>query len=414
MNSDEVCPQSTCRRCGLCVTACPVEAIIFDGINPPRIGPDCIDCGLCRELCTGLAVDRDLLTPEDLLPEAIDGPLGRSVGLLTSRARSTALRAHGASGGAVTALCAAMLESDRADAIVGAAMSSANPTRAETVIANSVEELKGLAGSCYQTVPHGRVIPELDSLGRSVYIGLPCHIQALRKAQAKGMARNVALALGLFCGYNLEPAAADFLVAKLARSGERPIRVRFRDGDWPGGFSVDWDSGRRSFIAKDDYALCDALFLPRFCDYCVDLAAELADLSFGDAWYKPGGWTSVLVRTTRGRRAIQQAETEGKLEVEPAVMADLLITQAHTITHKKGTSGQRLAALPVRERPEFKGYGVKPTGGSTIVDRLEPIAVRAARRFFEIAPLGWFVVTSRLSRRLALFLRTDKDGRDRD
>jgi coenzyme F420 hydrogenase subunit beta len=50
------------------------------------------------------------------------------------------------------------------------------------------------------------------------------------------------------------------------------------------------------------------------CDECADFLGRAADLSVGSVGV-PGGWSSVLVRSEAGRRAMAQAR--GQLDLRP-------------------------------------------------------------------------------------------------
>ncbi|MCX7847513.1 MAG: 4Fe-4S binding protein, partial [bacterium] len=51
--------QERCKRCGLCVKKCPVEAIVGDRKSGYRIEPaKCVKCGQCMEVCPFNAVSR--------------------------------------------------------------------------------------------------------------------------------------------------------------------------------------------------------------------------------------------------------------------------------------------------------------------------------------------------------------------
>ena len=338
----------TCRRCGLCEAACPVGAVSGSRRGFAFMGEACTECGLCAVVCPALEVRRNELLPADLLTDAHDGPLGPVAETRVGRMAAGPLPESVASGGAVTALLSALMEAGEIDAVAAVAMDPGRPARTATRIVTRTEEITELAGSRYQIASHGFIIPDLEKHGKRIaYVGLPCHIQALRRYEAAGRPTNVALAVGVFCGFNLLPEATDFLLKKTRRRGEKEVKVEYRGGPWPGGFRVRWSSGRQSFIPKNDYALCDVLYLPEFCSYCVDLGAELADISFGDAWYQPGGWTTILVRTATGRKALERAVAAGGLETKEAPLAEVERTQAHIIAHKKKACAARVVEMNV-------------------------------------------------------------------
>ncbi|MFC1461686.1 Coenzyme F420 hydrogenase/dehydrogenase, beta subunit C-terminal domain [Verrucomicrobiota bacterium] len=308
-----------------------------------------------------------------------------------------------ASGGAVTAVLHCLLNEKKIDCVVAVGMDEKNPARAITKVVTASEGIERIPGSCYQVSSHAEVIPRLHELGAKIaFVGLPCHVQSLRKFEKTGRRTNVVLTLGIFCGFNLLPQATDFLLHMLGRRGESAVKVEYRGGKWPGGFRVRWSSGRVSFIARDDYSLCDLLYLPEFCRYCVDLACELADLSFGDAWYHPGGWSTILVRTESGKEAIENAAESGCIELKDASLADVEITQSHLIAHKKAKSARRMNLLSESARPRFLNYNLE---GQDLVSP-KPLfsegLLRVARGCFRLLPLPFFKLGSRLAHWLAV------------
>ncbi len=45
-----------CVGCGVCVTNCPAEAIIWDDDDMPTITDDCAECGRCLDWCPAGAI----------------------------------------------------------------------------------------------------------------------------------------------------------------------------------------------------------------------------------------------------------------------------------------------------------------------------------------------------------------------
>ena len=52
------------------------------------------------------------------------------------------------------------------------------------------------------------------------------------------------------------------------------------------------------------------------CHGCDDFASEFADISIGNVG-TPAGWSTVIVRTERGKKALQSTEEAGLIEVKP-------------------------------------------------------------------------------------------------
>ena len=52
------------------------------------------------------------------------------------------------------------------------------------------------------------------------------------------------------------------------------------------------------------------------CKVCKDFTSEFSDLSVGNVG-SPDGWSTVLVRTEKGEKALKAAEKAGLIEVQP-------------------------------------------------------------------------------------------------
>ena len=97
------------------------------------------------------------------------------------------------------------------------------------------------------------------------------------------------------------------------------------DGDWGAGF-----------------------FQNSACDWCDDVVAETADVSFGDAWAEPyssdGRGTNVMVvRSKQLAGMIDRARLEGRLDLTP-VDADFIVqTQAAGLRHLRDGLAYRLS-----------------------------------------------------------------------
>ena len=52
------------------------------------------------------------------------------------------------------------------------------------------------------------------------------------------------------------------------------------------------------------------------CKQCDDFSSEFADLSIGNIG-SPDGWSTVIVRTEEGEKALQKAKDIGYLEIKP-------------------------------------------------------------------------------------------------
>ena len=50
-NISTVVESKACSGCGMCVAACPVNAISLTEHSIPAVADDCTECGICVEMC---------------------------------------------------------------------------------------------------------------------------------------------------------------------------------------------------------------------------------------------------------------------------------------------------------------------------------------------------------------------------
>jgi hypothetical protein len=130
------------------------------------------------------------------------------------------------------------------------------------------------------------------------------------------------------------------------------------------------------------------------CNWCDDVVAETADISFGDAWVEPyssdgRGTNVVIVRTKELLDMIENARADGRLQLE-AVGADFVIqTQAAGLRHRREGLAYRLG---------WRRRGIKPVKRVTASARLPLRRKLVYRLRYSIA--RWSNPLFRLARRL--------------
>jgi coenzyme F420 hydrogenase subunit beta len=396
---------SVCTQCGACVSICPVGALTLDG-QEVRLTGECIDCGLCRRFCPGREVDFLALSEKHLGPTAEDPLLGHYRKLAVAQATSEVIRELSASGGVVTALLLHLMETNQTEGVLGVTMDDVRPWLCRGQLLTTPEAIKGAAQSKYSLV-------SLDALLRSVrarpgsftMVGLPCHVHGLRRLQRLGSYRaKFPLSIGLFCGFNLLPAATDHLIAKAGFSNQEVARLEYRGGPWPGGLLLRSKDGARRFIPKHSYSYVNLLYVPRRCLACPDLTNELADLSVGDTWLEKygGGWSTVICRSLRGEQLLAEAARAGVLHVEKISREDLIRSHGHLLAYKKQGYfvRQRWLRLPLRYsmlQPNISRR--RWVEQSLFLAMILLLSTRPARGIVQRLPLSWLSLFSKQGRR---------------
>ncbi len=146
------------------------------------------------------------------------------------------------------------------------------------------------------------------------YVGLPCQIEGLRKAQAvsgeikQDWMKKVKLQIGLFCRENWSYTCFRALVAD--DYGIPLEKVRKFDIK-KNNVIAHLDNGdSREFPLKESKP-----YVRIGCTACLDFTAELADLSIG-AVGSPKKWSTVIARTRAGAELLAGAEKAGYIEAK--------------------------------------------------------------------------------------------------
>lgn len=330
--SAEVISRGLCTGCGTCAGICPtrgVQMAYVDHELEPGLSGECNDCGLCVQVCPG----KDIPLPQ--LDELVFGrqrrPETELLGIYEScsagHAVDDGIRTAGAAGGVATALLVYALERGIIDGALVADMDSHQPWRTAPRFATSRDEVIAAAQSKYQVVATNAALSEVlakKSGLKIAAVGLGCHVQALRKLQllhpSHRAARSLSFTVGLCCFSNFYTRGTELLIQeRLGISLDQVAKVEYRGGAGPGNFQVTTRDGRLLTIPRNETT---GIFLIRFfrrdrCLMCVDWSAELADISLGDYWGpaidEQPTWSSVIVRTPRGKQIIEDAVKSGYL-----------------------------------------------------------------------------------------------------
>jgi coenzyme F420 hydrogenase subunit beta len=323
-----------CTSCGTCISACPVDALVWQADEHIAFDREtCIDCGLCYAVCP----------PEyplgAKLPPDADPLIGPYTSLCRAHAADPAAREAGSAGGVVTALLLSALDQGLIDGALVVANSPEDPSRPRATVARTPEEIRAAAQSKYCLAPVNALLGQIEGEERKLaVVALPCQAHGLRLAQKLDLSitHNVALVIGLFCGFNVRYEGTSYLLRKLGMRPEEVRTLEHRGGPWPGGFRAVTGDGREGFIPKHHYTYVHLMYAPEGCWYCPDLAAEYADVSVGDYWTDDvQGYSMVVGRTAAGQGLLDTAMARGDVVVEAISYDQVLASHQHLLTYKK-------------------------------------------------------------------------------
>lgn len=323
-------------------------------------------------------------------------------------------RAKGSSGGLVTWVAAELLRRGLVDGV--AHVSPGDPATGERFfgyrVSRSVAALQGGAKSRYYPVELSQVLAEIRRVpGRYAVVGVPCFIKAVHLACDADpvLAERVAYTLGLFCGHMKGAAFVESFAWQLgAPLGEvQAVEYRRKDAGRPANwYTAQLTLADGSQRQRDWFHLADGdwgagFFQHPACDYCDDVVAETADVSFGDAWVEPyasdgRGTNVVVVRAPELRDLVAEAIGTGRLTMDEVDADFIAQTQAAGLRQRREGLAYRLRIapprLPLAKRvaPMDRGGGRDLPWRRKLVYRLRRRITRDGRRVFLAARAsGW-------------------------
>ncbi len=359
----EVIDKGLCCGCGTCAGVCPNNALKMvssKGLFKPQINMAlCTNCGFCVKSCPGGNVDLADLQLKVFGKKPACRTMGNYHACYTGFALNDEIRFNSASGGIITQLLIFALENGIIDGAIVTRMNPNNPLEPEAFIARSRGELLDASKSKYCPVATNVCLKEaLKGDGKYALVGLPCHITGARKAEAviKSLESKIVLKLGLLCSHTVDFSGISFLLKKLGIAEKDVRNLSYRGQGWPGYLVIETVDNLKIRVPLVGswhayWPLFSSFFFtPMRCTMCPDQAAELADLSFGDAWLPEmrsdkKGSSIVISRTSMGQQLLDKAQAAKAVALAPVDISRVEESQLVNLRFKKTDLSYRLAFL---------------------------------------------------------------------
>lgn len=343
-NVDEI--GDLCTGCGTCAAMCPSEIIEMNinkkkGIYEPIIKGECDECGICIKVCPGVSVDFSELNKEIFGYEGEDMLIGNYKACYVAHSTNEKLRYDASSGGMVTQILIHLLNKGIIDGALVTHMNPKKPLEPEPFIARTPAEIIEAAGSKYCPVPANIALKEiLKKPGRYAVVGLPCHIQGVRKAEIinRKLKERIVYHLGIVCNHTPSFKATEFLLEKLGVNKNEVKSIKYRGEGWPGSLKIETTTGQILLLPEYWGSGFGQLFIPPRCRRCSDHMAELSDMSFADPWLREFEGESIgktLIVLRKDIKILDDLKKEGLCNLEPIEAEKVLLSQLYNIYMKK-------------------------------------------------------------------------------
>jgi len=372
---EKIVDEGLCTGCGTCSGICPNSALYMvinsTGIYIPKLINDkCSKCGICFNSCPGKNFDFNNFNlrifgkkPENIL-------LGNFINCYLAHSTNHEIRYNSASGGLVTSLLIYALEKGIISSALVTRMKKDNPLEPEPFIARTKEEIIEASKSKYCPVPANIALDEVlksKEAERFAVVGLPCHIQGIRKAEKinEKLRNKIVLHLGIFCSHTLSFTGTRLLLKKINIEKKGVEKISYRGEGWPGKIRIDLKNGNQRYISNQS-PLWNIIFnsffsTPTRCLLCNDLTAEFADISFGDPWLpeivskEEVGRSIIISRTKQSEELLNAANSDGYIELSQ-IESEKVIHSQRTFLHFKKINLKeriRLRRLFGKESPQI-------------------------------------------------------------
>jgi len=311
----EIVDPDLCTLCGACETACPVNAISITADRNYQLF-DCSEnfdsCSICHEVCPHTAPNLDEAFKElSSAPYSLPG-IGRFLTIRTARSNFEDIRHITRSGGVAAALSICGIETGLVDAVVSSETKNLDdmPTPQKFKIPMVTDYLPSMLNVEFHPAA---VAKAYDSVvkgytrSRVAFIGLPCHMTALRKLQLFGHKSSEPLGflISRFCLWNPQSMKA-FSSLLRAKGVQLDTIDEINLGD-----SIRLKSDVNAF----DIPLAEIWECIREgCRICMDFTGAFSDVSVGRVEGISKDWSVLIVRTKKGEELVERAEREGYLE----------------------------------------------------------------------------------------------------
>lgn len=365
----EIVSKNLCIGCGVCVAMCPNKALVIKktdyGEYKPYSVQNCLKkCKICLQVCpfyhNNISENEiGLKTFGQSSSIKFSHTLGYYFNTYVGYVQNEEKRKKSSSGGLATWFLTELIRNEIVDYVVCVSQFQDSMIfRFE--ICKTIEEIISCSGSNYCPVESSSVLSEIKKKpGRYAFTGLPCQLKSLRLATEhnKILRESIIMFVGLTCG-QLKTMNYTCYLKALSGVSDKQIKIKYREkiSGVPVNnfcFTTINRAGERSQLFFGDgphEAWTNKWFTPNPCNYCDDIFAEVADVSFMDAWLpeymrNEAGTNILIVRSIVAKDIFQKGLNENVIHIEDIGPDKVLQSQEGVVLNKRKQLAYRLYLL---------------------------------------------------------------------
>jgi coenzyme F420-reducing hydrogenase beta subunit len=279
------------------------------------------------------------------------------------------LRLNSSSGGLATWLSIELLHKGMVDGIIHVVPANKGETGNffKYQISRTEEEVKQGAKSRYYPVELSKVLKAIkENPGRYAIVAIPCMIKGINllRQQNQIFRERIVFTLGLFCGHMKSSHFVESIAwqMKVPFHEIKQIDYRYKQTNRPANwYTAQLKLKNGQTAQKDWWHLVDGdwgagFFMNSACNFCDDVVAETADISFGDAWVEPyssdgKGTNMVIVRSIFINNILLEGAKTGRLKLNEVAPELVEQTQAAGLRQRREGLSYRLGWIKKKVQP---------------------------------------------------------------
>ena len=371
---DVIVPNDLCCGCGVCAGICPVDALEivwnkYGEYAPVEQTGKCTECELCLQVCpfwnqeeseTTLA-EREFGRQDGIQHDSV---VGLYLDLFAGYSKVNSHRIQGAGGGLTTWLLEKMLAQGVVDSVCCVVPNSDPDTLFRFSVVESIQDVRRASRSAYYPVELSQVISEILGMdARYAVTGLPCALKGLRLAMQRNakLRKRIVVLVGLVCGQQKSKFFAEYLCALAGGQPSELVAASFRVKDTARhhlDHRFEFSCGSGENVTTGHIYQSEGMgwlwghdcFKLNACNFCDDITAEVADVTFGDAVAEPysygtAGANFVIVRSEMMRDLLTRGASSGEIVLDRVPLQAVIERQQGVILLKRHDLQQRLYTI---------------------------------------------------------------------
>lgn len=302
----------------------------------------------------------------DLFPRAVRHPeIGRYASCHAGYVIDKSQRAASSSGGLTSWMLNELLRRDLVDAVIHSKPRTNTESNSRLfayhISRNEAELREGVKSHYYPNEISEVMSCVRATPGRYAFVGVPCVVKAVRLLMADDplLRERVQILVGLFCGHMKSAGFAEALAWEAGIPPEQLVGIDFRVkvSGRPAShyaFTSTYKDPQGRVVTKEmpmsNTSVFDwgtGWFRLYACEFCDDVTAETADISFGDAWLPEYvndllGTNIVVCRDARFTQILTEGAQSGVIQVHPLSADRVAKSQTSGLSHRRKGLAYRL------------------------------------------------------------------------